>query len=39
MSLNSRGENPPKIVAGELGAASCLVCVIINPDSNQKLKH
>ena len=39
MSLNSRGENPPKIVVGQLGAASRLLCVIINPDSNQKIKH
>ena len=39
MSLNSRGENPPKIVVIQLGAASRLVCVIINPESNQKLKH
>ena len=39
MSLNSRGENPPKIVVGQLGAASRLVCVIINPDSNQNLEH
>ena len=39
-SLNSRGENPsPKIIVGQFGTASCLLCVIINPESNQKLKH